>query len=577
MAFLEIRDLIYTYPGSGVRAVDGLSLDASRGEIVAVVGPNAAGKSTLARLLKGLIQPDSGMIRIDGRERETTGPVRDIGILFSNPENQLVTSILEEDVAFGLEVIGEPSRVIERKVETVLDRLGILHLRKRMPHLMSGGEQQMAALAGVLVLDPHTLILDEPTTYLDPVAKEAVMASIRGLAEEGRVVILITHDMREASKADRVILIDQGRVALEGRPEEVFGQPGLAGRFGITPPFLMRLVLGMRSMGREMAWPPDREAFGRAFGERPWGRGGSEGRGLRVRGVPGAKAALAFENIHFRYGEGAAGSKPVLEGVDFSVERGSIALVCGSNGSGKSTLLQMSNGLVEPDRGLVLLEGLRIREWRKKPGGVPGRVALLFQNPEHQVFAATVYEDVAFGPRNMGVNARQINERVRKAIRWAGLPETVLERAVHTLSGGQMRRVAVAGVLAMEPRVLVLDEPTDGLDPGGAREFYAGARQYCDDTGTAIVMATHALPEEIDRVDHLGHLSGGRIRSSGPPFDVLTGPARTLPANFLPEHLLLRAQLLDAGSTLLEDVLDAESTLKRLLEHSRPQNSGGGF
>ncbi len=229
----------------------------------------------------------------------------------------------------------------------------------------------------------------------------------------------------------------------------------------------------------------------------------------------------------------------------------------------------MSNGLVNPDDGKVLLCGRPLKDWKKKRGGVPGRVALLFQNPERQVFSDTVFDDIAFGPRNLGVSAEKIKDRVLKAAKWVGLPEEVMKRPVYTLSGGQMRRAAVAGVLAMEPEVLVLDEPTDGLDPRGAREFFASARQYCDETGTAIIMATHAVPEQIACIDHFGHLADGRIQSSGPPSGILTRPDRTLPRQFLPDHLILREELLGRGVTLPDAMLDTDVAKRCLLALAR--------
>ena len=570
MAFLEIRDLTYTYPNSGVRAVDGLNLDADRGEVIAVIGPNAAGKSTFALLLKRLLKPDSGKVRINGNEQVTVGPDPGIGILFSNPENQLVTSIVEEDIAFGLEVLGEPSHGIQKKVEAVLERLGIAHLRKRMPHLMSGGEQQMAALAGVLVLDPDILVLDEPTTYLDPDARASVFASMRGLAEQGKIIILITHDMKEAANADRVFLFDHGCVAMEGTPDELFSQPGLADRYGIFPPFLMSLVLGMRSVGLDVKWPSDPKSLARVVISGTKDRRGSYQNSTgHTRIVHTGEAALTFDGIRFSYGPDVPRGVLVLNGVDFSVGQGTVALICGANGSGKSTLMQMSNGLIKPDGGKVLLGGKQLKDWKKKRGGVPGQVALLFQNPERQVFSATVFDDIAFGPRNMGVRTDKIEDRVMKAARWVGLPSTVLNRPVYTLSGGQLRRAAVAGVLAMEPEVLVLDEPTDGLDPGGAREFFASARRYCDETGTTIVMATHAVPEQIACIDHFGHLEDGRMQSSGPPSGILTGPDRTLPGQFLPDHMILREELLEAGIALPAAMLDPASAKKQFLALAR--------
>jgi energy-coupling factor transporter ATP-binding protein EcfA2 len=557
MAFLEIRDLTYTYQNTGVRAVDRLDLEAERGELIAVIGPNAAGKSTFALLLKGLLKPDSGKIRISGKEQVADGPDPGIGILFSNPENQLVTSIVEEDVAFGLEVLGEPSQVIEKKVQMVLERLRIQHLRKRLPHLMSGGEQQMAALAGVLVLDPDILILDEPTTYLDPDARVAVLASMRKLADQGKTIILITHDMKEAAAADRVLLFDSGRVAVQGAPEKLFSQPDLDERYGISPPFLMSLALEMRSAGVKVGWPCTPESLARTVVKRMKGPGTFGSKAHELSGmVHRREPALTFDGVGFNYGPSAPGGLPVLNGVNFAVEKGSVALVCGANGSGKSTLLQMSNGLVAPDVGTVLLGDQPLKNWKKKRGGVTARVALLFQNPERQVFSATVAEDIAFGPRNLGVSAEKIEERVLKAARWVGLPEAVLGRPVYTLSGGQMRRAAIAGVLAMEPEVLVLDEPTDGLDPGGAREFFASTRRYCDETGTAVFMAAHAVPEQISCINHLGHLAGGMIQSSGAPSEILTGPDRTLPGQFLPDHLILRDELLKMEVALPDTILD---------------------
>ncbi len=566
MAFLEIRDLSYTYPNSGVRAVDGLNLNAERGELIAMIGPNAAGKSTFARLLKGLIKADSGSVRIKGMQQAAAGPDPGIGILFSNPENQIVTSIVEEDVAFGLEVLCTPSRVIEEKVDAVLARLGITHLRRRMPHLMSGGEQQMSALAGVLVLDPEILVLDEPTAYLDPEARLAVMASMRYLAELGKVIIWITHDMKEAAYADRILLMDRGRVEMQGIPEDFFNSPGISERYGIFPPFLMNLVLGVRSLGLKIKWPVDPVTLAEDLAAYLVD---CENAHLKEPELPrkplNGRSVLTFEAVRFRYGPETSRTLPVLDSVDFSVQEGCISLICGANGSGKSTLLQMSNGLLNPDSGRVLLDGRQIAQWKKKRWGVSGRVALLFQNPERQLFSATVFDDIAFGPRNMGVPADRIKGRVLKAIKWVGLSEAVLERPVHTLSGGQMRRAAVAGVLAMEPELLVLDEPTDGLDPGGGREFYVSARRYCEETGTAIFMATHEIPEQVGCIDHVGYLENGRVDSSGAPSEVLTLPARILPKRFLPDHLLFREELLKSGLAHTVPMLDADKALAQIL------------
>lgn len=567
MSFLKIRDLTYTYPNTGIRAVESLNLDADRGEIIAVIGPNAAGKSTFALLLKGLLAPDAGTVTVGSSQRMNTGPDPAVGVLFSNPENQLVTSIVEEDVAFGLEVLGESSSVIKEKVSDTLQRLGISHLRKRMPHLMSGGEQQMAALAGTLVLDPDILILDEPTTYLDPNARDKVLASMRHLADRGKIIFLITHDMKEAAAADRVFLLDRGRIASEGVPDDIFRMSRLADRYGIFPPFLLSLVFGLRSKGIEVKWPTDPVSLagilkGRIKSQEASAIYGSSHSEIHC----GSSEALVFNKIRFGYGQEGLSGGTVLDGVDFSARQGSIALICGANGSGKSTLLQMSNGLVTPDSGEVVLCGKPLNYWKKRRAGIPSRAALMFQNPERQLFSETVFDDIAFGPRNLGIGADKIEERVLKAARWAGLPESIMQRPVFTLSGGQMRRTAVAGILAMESEVLVLDEPTDGLDPGAAAEFFSRARRYCDETGTTLVLATHAVPEQVACLDHFGHLADGRMLSSGRPSNILTGNLRTLPKQFLPDHLILREELLENGAQVPEEMLDPYNTIKYILD-----------
>ncbi|MGD8353142.1 MAG: energy-coupling factor transporter ATPase [Pseudomonadota bacterium] len=568
MSFLKIRDLSYTYPNTGIRAVDGLNFDAQKGEIIAVIGPNASGKSTFAMLLKRLLTPETGRVWVDGQERSGKGPDAGIGLLFPAPENQLITSIVEEDVAFGLEVKGEPSHIIRTKTENILEQLGIAHLKRRMPHLLSGGEQQMTAMAGVLVLDPDILVLDEPTTFLDPDAKTAVLAALKQLASQGKLVIIITHDMKEAAAADRVWMLLNGRVAADGVPEEVFTNPGVCQKAGVSPPFLLSLALGLRASGIDVKWPAKPAALARALAGALKGRRPPlQDLRLDPSGPSSASPDLVFDKIHFGYGDGDLQGGTVLAGVDYSVPEGIMALVCGANGSGKSTLMQMSNGLVKPDRGRVLLGGRGLECWKKEPGGLPARVGVVFQNPERQVFSETVYEDIAFGPRNMGLDGEKIDARVLRAADWVGLSRTILKRSVLTLSGGQMRRAAIAGILAMETRLLILDEPTDGLDPSTTREFYTNARQYCDETGTTMVVAAHAVPEHTGWIEYMGHLAGGKMQSAGTPSEILTGPGRTLPKHYLPDHLILEIELADAGLHTPGSMTGPQTVLKTLLDH----------
>ena len=565
MPYLEIRDLTFTYPG-GNRAVDDLNLDVQSGELVAVIGPNAAGKSTLALLLKGLLKPDRGRIRINGREWPKGESDPRVGILFANPENQIVTSIVEEDVAFNLEVAGLTSELIKGRVHSVLDRLGILHLSGRMPHLLSGGEQQMVALAGVLVQEPDILVLDEPTTYLDPDGRAVVLEALRNLVNQGKTVILVTHDMSEAGTADRVVLMDRGQVVQDDPPMQLFARRDISEAYGITPPFLIRLALALGKKGHEMAGSMNVIEFTSSLKDLVQGPKASpvppEGNIThKEKGVP----AITFEGIRFRYGLPSVNRGDLLADLDLAIPDNCVALLCGSNGSGKSTLLQMANGLITPDEGRVTFRGRSLADLRREEGSIFSRIALLFQNPEKQLFSETVFDDIAFGPRNLGLDSSEVRKRVREAARWTGLEDCILPRAVHTLSGGQMRRVAVAGVLAMEPAVLVLDEPTDNLDPGGVREFYRGVRRYCHEKGTTVIIAAHKVPEEVRVIDHFSHLEMGRIRSSGSPERILTGPGRTLPVRYLPDHLHIQEVLSDMGFALDKVALDPSEVEETVL------------
>lgn len=573
MSFLEIRELTYTYPG-GIRAIDGLNLDAQQGELIALIGPNAAGKSTLALLLKGLLEPDSGSIKIGGRERRKGIPDHRVGILFANPENQIVTSIVQEDIAFSLEVAEVPSALIAGKVRDVLDRLGICHLSGRMPHLLSGGEQQMVALAGALVQEPDILVLDEPTTFLDPDGKASVIAALRSLVAQGKTVVLITHDMSEAGSADRIVLLEQGRAVQDDPPMELFNRRDISEVHGITPPFLIRLALGMRSKGYEIEEPLTVNDVSAAM-KNLVSNELKHTQTLRdySRGKTGMTPALTFECIWFRYGLPSEGGVDLLADLDLEVPEGSIAMICGSNGSGKSTLLQIANGLLEPDKGRVCFRERPLVDLRKETGSIHSRIVLLFQNPERQLFSEIVFDDVAFGPRNLGLDGLEVKKRVVEAVNRVGLEDWILTRPIHTLSGGQMRRVAVAGVLAMNPAVLVLDEPTDGLDPGGVKEFFEGIHKYCRDKGTTVLMAAHKVPDEIRIVDHFSHLENGRIRSSGSPAEVLAGTGRTLPARYLPDHLFLQEKLFDMegypGLLDLDPVKVEEYLMSMIPERSR--------
>jgi energy-coupling factor transporter ATP-binding protein EcfA2 len=553
MSFLTINNLEYTYPGEAAQALAGVDLEVGRGELLALVGPNAAGKSTLARAIKGLLEPDSGQVVIDSRPVGGHIPDSRVGFLQSNPENQLVTSIVEEDVAFGLENLGMMPEAIKDGVDRTLAQLDLERFRRAMPHRLSCGEQQMVALAGALAPDPEVLVLDEPTAYLDPRGRAAVMKALKSLSDQGRTIILITHEMEEAVYADRVALINGGVVEEVLPPARFFRNRSVLEAGRLKQPFAVRLAQAFEARG--VSLPLSSPRLDQFLADLKDFGGNLSIQRDEKRIAPAAAvsednaAALTYRDVVYRYRSGGGENTDILKGVNLEVPEGRMSLLCGANGAGKSTLLQMANGLLVPDSGEVLFQGVGLDSLVKKPGGIPARVAVLFQNPERQIFSETVFDDVAFGPRNLGVHEDHVKESVLDAISWVGLDAEVLGRSPFKLSGGQMRRVAVAGVIAMNPKVLVLDEPTDGLDPYGADEFMSRAHQYIEKTGATVLMATHRVPDSaVDRC-RLAVLSSGAISANGDPLDVLLAPGEPLSPDFLPPHIRAQISLLKDGFT----------------------------
>jgi energy-coupling factor transport system ATP-binding protein len=580
MPFLEIKGLTYTYPGESRPALVDVDLTADRGSLVAIVGPNASGKSTLAKTIKGLVPHDGGEINLDGRPVRGGSPDRRVGFLLPNPENQLVTSIVEEDVAFGLETLGTAPAEIRSVVDRTLETLGIAHLRRSMPHRLSGGEQQMIALAGALAPDPDILILDEPTTYLDPRGRRLVLGALAEVVQRGKTVLLITHDMEEAAQADRVALIRDGRIECVSKPSEFFKDRKMLDSASLRQPFSVRLshmleAEGMDPLVNSLRLDVLISGLIEMVGQ-PGVISMPADRLEENKGGSGAPAALEFDDVGFQYTGGTPQGGNVLDGLDLRIPKGCFSILCGANGAGKSTLLQLTNGLLEPNRGRVLVNGRTMNEIRSSNGGVPSQVALLFQNPERQVFSDTVYDDIAFGPRNLGKTDKEVHRLVTEAVGWVGLPDEVLQRSPFRLSGGQLRRTAVAGVIAMASDVLVLDEPTDGLDPAGAEEFMARVGDYISRTGSTVLMATHRVPEMISGVHFLAGLEKGHLTGSGAPSEILFSQDSPLDREFLPSHIRLQLALLRNGIGIESPSLDPAEAAAAVVDAVKRARKQGG-
>lgn len=553
---IRCENIVYSYDGA-TRALDGVNLTIADGEFLCVLGGNGSGKSTLAKHLNALLVPDEGRVTVEDLDTADPEYVYDIrsrvGLVFQNPDDQLVATLVADDVAFGPENLGVAPQDIEAGVARALDAVGLGGFERRETHALSGGQKQRVAIAGVLAMKPHVIVLDEATAMLDPRGRRGLMRAARALHEQGMTVVMITHFMEEAADADRVVVLDQGKIALEGTPAEVLTHADELSRLELDVPPSCALAVALARGGVAVTPQVDEDAMvaeiARAFtgaaaqAEAPARPAAGEPAGpvAADSSCPAAASAgevcLALKGVSYSYEtssrertrrsrrrsgarRAAWGSDPnevwALRDVDLTVRQGEFLGIAGHTGSGKSTLIQHLNGLIHPTEGTVELFGADLAG-RRAAAAAKGRVGIVFQYPEQQLFARTVFEDVAFGPRNLGMSESEVTERVREALDSVGLSfDEVAEKSPFALSGGQQRRCAFAGVIAMRPDILVLDEPAAGLDPAARRELLDLIARL-NERGLTVVMVSHSMDDLASLADRIVVLNEGRVALEGVP------------------------------------------------------------
>ena len=557
-----------------LRALDNISLDVHQGERLCVLGANGSGKSTLASVICGLLAPDAGEVTLVGEKVFTAGAAdfdayrrarRKLGLVFQNPEDQIVTSVVEEDVAFGPENLGLPPERIEHLVRRELHRVAMERYAKADPARLSGGQRQRVTIAGALTMEPRVLVLDEPSSSLDVRGRRSVMKVVEKLRGVGCTVVHVTHFMDEALGADRVMVLDHGHIALVGTPQEVFSHVEEVRDLGLEEPFAGRLSSQLRERGLDVSWTCDEDALLADLARRTSGH-----RSGRAAAAPGtaphtaAAPVVRAEDVRFSYEQSrrrrrrADAAPAALDGVTLDVPRGAHVALVGQTGSGKSTLLRLIAALEVPDQGSIEVDGISTAD-RRERRRLHGRVGYVMQRPERQLFAETVAQDVAYGPSNLGLSPSEVDQRVKRALDLVGLAGKD-DASPFQLSGGQQRLCALAGILAMEPDLLVLDEPTAGLDPRGRRKL----RRILDGlnaTGTTLVEVTHAM-EDAARADLVAVLDDGRVVLTGTPAQVFSADnAEKLHDMGLgvPHPLAFARALEDAGCAPLGDPLTNEA------------------
>ena len=503
-------------------ALDHASLSIDEGQFVVLLGSNGSGKSTLAKLLNGLLVPTSGKVTVFGddtaaEEDEVIYRVRStVGMVFQNPDNQMVASIIEDDIAFGPENLGIPREEMTERVQWALEAVGMWEYRTHTPGKLSGGQKQRVAIAGILAMRPKVLVLDESTAMLDPRGRKEVLSVLHDLNRQGLTVILITHHMDECIGADRAVVLHEGKVVFDDKPPVLFADPSLAPRWGLELPSVARLSLALPSLGLQpLADPCDEEGLLNALLTLP-PKHADPTRTFET----GEEDVVDMAHLGYAYSPKTPYQHTALTDVTMRLQKGQMIAVVGQTGSGKSTLMQHLNGLIKKQSGTLKVLDC---DMDRKPNykQLRFKVGMVFQYPEYQLFDETVAKDVGFGPRNAKVPKEEIEGLVRDALTNVGLSyDLVKDRSPFELSGGQKRRVALAGVLAMRPEVLILDEPTAGLDPVGKQTILRLVDEWHHSVCPTVLMVSHDMETVARYADRVLVLSDGRLLYDVTPYQL---------------------------------------------------------
>lgn len=539
------------------RALDHVDLHVEEGQFIAVLGANGSGKSTLAKHINALLLPTQGQVLtcdMDTADDRYLWEIRkSAGMVFQNPDNQIVATVVEEDVGFGPENLGIPTEEIVSCVKDSLAAVGMSKCGESSPNRLSGGQKQRVAIAGILAMEPRCILMDEPTAMLDPVGRREVLETVHRLnREKGITVILITHYMEEVIDADRIFVMEAGKIAMQGTPREVFARVRELRELRLEVPQVTELAYELSERGFPV--PPTiltPEEFVAACKAAADGLPVADSRnqagetvaqtGVQTtdRKTPGDAAprsstvpltgeadgssdspVLSLRDVRFVYGAGTAFETTALENVNLDIFQGEYIGLIGHTGSGKSTLIQLLNGLERATAGTVRFQGEDIFGEGFNRRQLRSNVGLVFQYPDHQLFEATVVEDVCFGPKNQGLSKEQVRERAEWALTLTGVAQEQWQSSPLELSGGQKRRVAIAGVLAMKPKVIILDEPTAGLDPVGRDEILGEIDRIRRETGMTVILVSHRMEDVARYADRLVVISDGRIVYTEPPREV---------------------------------------------------------
>lgn len=640
MNLIDVKNLLFKYKMySGEKeeviehtAIDNISLSIKKGDFVGILGHNGSGKSTLAKQLAALLKPSSGVIYVGGMDTAKEEQILDIrktaGLVFQNPDNQLIGNIVEEDVAFGPENMGIPAEEIEMRITKALASTGMTAYREASPGALSGGQKQKIAISGVLAMEPECIIFDEPTAMIDPESRKELLEAIYDLKRLKNItVIYITHFLQEVSQADYLYVMSHGKITLKGTPETLFKIPEKLAENNLELPFEVALIDDLRKKSVDVPeeiytkqqlleflkyhfqkdksdnivlseYKSERKTISESsrsnvksqakensrYGNCLEKQSDSYSISVDDRNEKLADNSLGdlnladetevskksheldeaevskksyeldeaevskkshelketsdikenasknidepketestkgitLKNISYQYKKQDSGEeKYAIKDISLAIEPGEFVAIIGRTGSGKSTLIQHFNGLFQPKSGAYFFNGENIWEKKYDLKKLRQKVALCFQYPEYQLFEENVLKDIAFGPKNLGFDKKECEEKARHAMQLAGLSNELEKVSPFSLSGGEKRRVALAGILAMEPEYLILDEPVAGMDASGKKILFDLLHHLNKERGITIVLVSHNMDDVADHADRVLVMENGQLKMDG--------------------------------------------------------------
>jgi len=565
---IELRDLTYTYPGAERPILREVNLSIDGGEFILLTGPSGCGKTTLCRCLNGLIPHFykgklEGEVTIAGlsvHDTPTSKLAQHVGMIFQNPDNQIFALTVEKDIAFGMENLDFSREEMLKRIDWALGAAGIENLRQRAPHELSGGQRQRLAIASVLAMRPEIIILDEPTSFLDPVGAESIIRILDRLNKELNMTILIIEHRLDllVSHLDRVVILDEGKIIHDAPPREVFASEEKR-LLGIGVPVVAKLGYKLKRDGidfgetvlnaSELASVLRRRLVTNS--EYPLRSTGFYCETLRegIEEAPDRRVTIEARNVYFSYPNGVE----ALNGVSLKIMPGEFLAIMGENGAGKTTFVKHFNGLLRPSKGDIFLEGKNIAG--ASVASLARKVGLVFQYPDDQLFSESVEEEIAFALRNFGFDKTTIEKRTVWVLDFLGLTR-YREASPFTLSGGERKRVALASVLAWDPEVLVLDEPTIGQDYA-QKERLRNLLLELRARGKTLVIVTHDVEFVAECKPRVVLMARGQITADGPAERILTQPELVKQASVNPPELS-KAFLLLSGFSFPREIINVE-------------------